>query len=224
MLVLVADDVPGFRLFHGTVLRRMGHEVVEAADGHQAWELMRTHRPALAILDWFMPGLDGLEVVRRMRQEPATRDCFVLLVTVRDDEPGLLDALAAGVDDYFPKALGPDALMARLRIAEARMRSRASRLAYQAALQEARHLAGVAETVATVQHEINNPLAALLGHVQLLRQGLVPAAEQDAALEEVAVQAERIAEVLRILRELKVPRTVAYTEGLRMLDLSAAEG
>jgi DNA-binding response OmpR family regulator len=220
MLALVADDVPGFRLFHGTVLRQLGHEVIEAPDGHAAWEAIRTHRPALAILDWFMPGLDGLEVVRRVRQDPATRETFVLLVTVRDDEPGLLDALKAGVDDYCPKSLGPDALMARLRICEARIAARADRRAYQEALSAARHLAGVAETCGTVQHEINNPLTALLGHVQLLREGLLPAEEQDAALAEVATQAERIAEVLRQLRELKVPRSVAYDEGLRMLDLS----
>jgi DNA-binding response OmpR family regulator len=128
--------------------------------------------------------------------------------------------LDAGADDYLSKPFTPDALQARLNIAERRIALDREHRRIEEQLQKARYLAGHAETVVALQHEINNPLAALLGHVQLLEQGMVPAAEQAGAMKEVVTQGKRIADVLKRLRELTDPKSVEYAGGIKMIDLS----
>jgi DNA-binding response OmpR family regulator len=224
MKTLVADDDPLIRLLHTTALQQRGHEVFEAEDGDVAWEVIEREQPALVILDWQMPRLDGLAVCRRLREFAPTRDTFVLVVTARDGEDDLLSALDAGVDDYLSKPFTPEALMARLHIAERRIAVTAAHRRADAALQEARYLAGIGQTVVAVQHEINNPLASMMGNAQLLQHGLVNAEEQPRVIADILTQVTRIADVLRRLRDIDVPRTVEYVEGVQMLDLYGHDG
>ena len=84
MRVLFADDDPLMRLVLEQVLRAAGHEPIAAEDGLQAWTAFEREKPPLVILDWLMPGLDGLEVCRRIRAHPLGDVTFVLVVTARD--------------------------------------------------------------------------------------------------------------------------------------------
>jgi DNA-binding response OmpR family regulator len=220
MKTLVAEDDPSVLLLHTTALRMRGHEVFEADDGDVAWEIFEKEHPSLLVLDWQMPRLDGLALTRRIRAAETRREAFILVVTARDQEEDLLTVLDAGADDYLSKPFTPDALQARLNIAERRIALDREHRRIEEQLQRARYLAGHAETVVALQHEINNPLAALLGHVQLLEKGMVPAAEQAGAMTEVVTQGKRIADVLKRLRELTDPKSVEYAGGIKMIDLS----
>ncbi len=220
--VLFADDDAFMRLLYEEILRSCGHEALVATDGTEAWAIFERDVPPLVILDWQMPGPDGLEVCRRIRAHPESETTFVLLVTARDGADDLTQVLDAGADDYLSKPVTPDNLQARLRIAERRIEVSRARKAAEVELRRARYLAGIGETTLTIQHEINNPLAALLANVSLIRSGILDDREVSASMATIEEQARRIAEVVRRLREIERERnamSVEYLGEARMIDL-----
>jgi len=220
MRVLFADDDVISRTLLAAVLTYLGHESRSASDGGQAWELFQAEPVPLVILDVNMPVLDGLEVCRRIRAHPAGRETFVLVVTARDARDDLTAVLDAGADDYLSKPSTPENLRARLVIAARRIAQEEARRAAEAELARARWLAGIGETTIALEHEINNPLSALLGHAELLLMDDDLTADQREQLQIVREQAARIAEVVRRLAKLKNPKSVEYLSGARMIDLS----
>jgi DNA-binding response OmpR family regulator len=224
MQVLVADDDEAMRLWFEVLLEEAGHEVLLAEDGGAALARWREARPPLMLLDWQMPGLDGIAVCRALRGEDPEHETFVFMVTARDAGEDLSAVLDAGADDFVTKPLTPQVFQTRLQIAERRIELERQRREVQQALARARYLAGIGETAIAIQHEINNPLTALLGSAALLKQGLIPPEEAGETLDVIVEQAERIAEVVKRLRGLKEPRAVEYLGGQQMIDLSGAGG
>ena len=222
MRVLLADDSAlGRRLVEAT-LTRAGHDVTSVADGEEAVAAFARLFPPLVILDWLMPNVDGVEACRRIRVLPGGPDAFVLMITARDQSADLLDALGAGVDDYMMKPVTPEMLAARVIIAERRIEQNALRRRAEDALAAAQRLAGIGETTLALQHEINNPLAALLVHAQILvTEAATPALKAD--LDLVVELTRRIADVVRRLSELKAPRSVQYLGASSMIDLAASK-
>ena len=224
MDVILADDSDVTRRMLAATLERCGHRVTAVADGEAAWRSFEQSRTPMLILDWQMPGMDGLEVCRRVRSSQGGADVFVLMVTGRDASTDLADALEAGVDDYVTKPVAPLHLEARLRIAERRIEQATARRSAEEALATAQWLAGIGQTALALQHEINNPLMALLTSAQLLSED--PAAPADYREQATAIleQTRRIAGVVKRLRELKRPQSVEYLGTARMIDLSGKGG
>ncbi|MBI1809060.1 MAG: hypothetical protein HYR75_04120, partial [Gemmatimonadetes bacterium] len=144
----------------------------------------------------------------------------ILMVTARDRTEDLTTVLDAGADDYMSKPVTPDNLQARLRIAERRIEAAAARHRAAAELRKARYLAGIGETSLALQHEINNPLAALLSHASLIEAKMVEPEEMDEMLGTIVQQARRIGEVVKKLRELDNPKSVEYLGQSRMIDIN----
>ena len=113
MHVLVADDDRIAAAVLSETLKRWQFDVTIAADGTEAWRYLQTaSTPTLAILDWMMPGLDGVEVCRRVRQEmPNANQYFLLLTSLSRDH--VVAGLEAGADDYVTKPFNPEELRAR---------------------------------------------------------------------------------------------------------------
>ena len=109
--VLVVDDEPNIREVVGLYLRREGHAVVSASGGEEALRVYRRQRPDLVVLDLILPGSDGIEVCRRMREE---RRVPVIMLTARGEEADRALGLEAGADDYVVKPFRPRELMARV--------------------------------------------------------------------------------------------------------------
>ena len=225
MRVLIADDHEYMRLLLREVLRAAGHEVDVAGDGEAAWNAWERERQPLVIVDWQMPGVDGVEVTRRIRAaEQGRPGSFVIVVTAHDPGDGLATVLDAGADDYLTKPVTPTELRARMAIAERRIAQQQARLAAEAELARARWLAGIGETTLALQHEINNPLAALLGNTALIEARIIGPDEYEETVAVIAEQARRIAAVVRRLATLRDPQSVEYhAGGARMLDLSGEE-
>jgi DNA-binding response OmpR family regulator len=141
------------------------------------------------------------------------------MVTARDGRDDLTAVLAAGADDYVTKPSSPENLRARLEIAGQRIVQNAASRAAEAELARSRWLAGIGETTIAIEHEINNPLSALLGHAELLLMDHGLSADQTDSLRIIQEQAARIADVVRRLARLKNPQSVEYLAGSRMLDL-----
>lgn len=220
MHALIADDDPVIRALVRAVLDSVGYEADLVDSGTAAWAHFEARHPQLVLLDIDMPGLSGLEVCRQIRAADRQRESFVLVLTGLDGPEDLTAVLDAGADDYLPKPVTPESLRARLRIAERRIQQERARREAEAELQKARWLAGIGETTIALQHEINNPLSALLGHAELLQLEHQDRGERNEHVEVIQAQARRIADVVRRLRELRNPQSVAYVGDARMLDLS----
>jgi DNA-binding response OmpR family regulator len=109
--VLVVDDEPTVRDVVVQYLRRDGHDVTEASDGDQALRLLDAQLPDLVVLDLMLPGVDGLEILRRLR---ATSDVPVIMLTALAEERDRVVGLELGADDYVVKPFSPRELAARV--------------------------------------------------------------------------------------------------------------
>jgi len=111
--VLVVDDEPTIVEVVGRYMERAGYETHSAADGPEALRLAGLHRPDLVVLDVMLPGLDGIEVMRRLHEGPGERTAVILL-TARGEESDRLVGLRHGADDYVVKPFSPAELVARV--------------------------------------------------------------------------------------------------------------
>jgi diguanylate cyclase (GGDEF)-like protein len=113
---LIAEDNPGFRLAVERLLKKWGYDVVTAPNGLEAWEILRKDDPPrLAILDWMMPALDGVEVCRRVREQNREPYIYILLLTAKDTAEELIEGMEAGADEYLRKPVNTQELRVRLR-------------------------------------------------------------------------------------------------------------
>ena len=113
--ILIVDDVPELVKIAAGALKTDGHEVLAAGNGRQALELSIAERPDAILLDVMMPGMDGIEVCRRLKADPQTRCIPVILVTARTDDNDVVRGLDAGADDDVAKPYGKEILAARVR-------------------------------------------------------------------------------------------------------------
>ena len=114
MRVLVIDDEPAIRRLMKTSLAAESYEVVEAATGEEGWATFNRTKPDLVLLDLGLPDIDGKELIRRIRDAGLTP---IVVLSIRGDERGKVEALDLGADDYVTKPVGMDELNARLRAA-----------------------------------------------------------------------------------------------------------
>ena len=117
MKILVADDDPISRHALSGFLRKWGHEVVLAVDGNEALSILQAENaPRVAILDWVMPGMDGIEVCQRVRAIPDRHYTYLISFTSRNEKQDLVEALEAGFDDFLAKPVDVRELNARLMV------------------------------------------------------------------------------------------------------------
>lgn len=114
--VLIADDDMISRRLLEATLTRWGYEAIVTHDGVEAWNVRQgATAPSLAILDWMMPGMDGVEVCRKVRQREQEPYIYLLLLTTKGRKEHLIEGLDAGADDYLTKPFDPHELQVRLR-------------------------------------------------------------------------------------------------------------
>lgn len=118
--ILVVDDEQSITDLVAAYLRKEGYEVRTAADGASGLQAARTFKPDLVVLDVMLPGMDGLEVLNRLRRES---EVYVILLTARSEETDKLVGLAVGADDYLTKPFSPRELVARIKAALRRLRA-----------------------------------------------------------------------------------------------------
>ena len=109
--VLIVDDDASIRTMLGFVFDDAGYRVVEAADGREALEILRTEPPALMVLDLMMPEVDGVEVLRRRQAEGLAEDTRILVLTAKLDTEDAVWCWELGADEYVTKPVDPDQLL-----------------------------------------------------------------------------------------------------------------
>ena len=122
MRILVAEDDPVTRRILEATLSKLGWDVIPAPDGDAAWRILENlegkNAPELAVLDWMMPGMTGVEICRKLRGTPGFELMYVILLTSRSEKEDIAAALAAGANDYITKPFDPIELEARVRVGE----------------------------------------------------------------------------------------------------------
>ena len=117
MKLLLAEDDLTSRLILQTLLTQWGYETLTVEDGNEAWELLQSpDAPALCILDWMMPGMDGLEICRKLRQMDPMNPAYIILLTSVEGKKNIVSGLDAGANDYVTKPFDNDELRARIAV------------------------------------------------------------------------------------------------------------
>jgi diguanylate cyclase (GGDEF)-like protein len=116
MKILIAEDEPSFRQLLQDMLGTWGYEVVVARDGNEAYQiLLSEHAPKLAILDWKMPGIEGVDICRKIRRDAGELYTYLILLTSQQRDEDLVIGMEAGADDYIVKPFKYQELKVRLR-------------------------------------------------------------------------------------------------------------
>ena len=113
--ILLVDDEPDILEMLEYNLRNEGYEVFTANDGEEALQVFSEVKPDVVLLDVMMPGMDGIEVCRRMREMPEGKQSYIMFLTARSEEYSELAGFDAGADDYIPKPVRPRVLVSRIK-------------------------------------------------------------------------------------------------------------
>ena len=237
MQILLVEDSNTYRTLLQDVLQRRGHSVLAVPTAEAAWEVCQTTPFSLILLDWVLPGMDGLELCRRIRGLPWAEYSVILVVTARNRHEDLTAVLAAGASDYLPKESGLGWLAIRLAVAERQVQDLAlrreaevereallrERLAAQAAEQGLRDLNEHLDTFLVVaSHELRTPLTVIRGNVQLalLRLSrLVDSAREQA--DGLSGQIERVQTFLRRANQATDQQDMMVQD---LLDITRLQG
>lgn len=190
--VLIVDDEPGMRRYLVDILRDR-FNLIEARDGNGGLRKAREKMPDLMVLDFMLPGLDGLEVCRQLKQDPNTRHIKVVLLTARVDEESKISALKNGADDFLTKPFSKTELESRLqnlwitsqlegelnRNNQSLKKALADLKSVQAQLIQSEKMNALGNLSAGILHEVNNPLNYALTAIQLLKREPVYTENQD---------------------------------------------
>jgi len=175
--VLVVDDHPDIVDLICRLLDARGYETLTATDGQEALQKARDESPDLILLDWMLPGLDGLAVCRELKASPTTREIMVVMVTGRGSVNNRIEGFDAGADDFIPKPFHHPELLARVRSALRIKRLTDELSDRNRQLVESRNELVRQEKMATIgllasgiAHEFNNVMAGISGYAQLARK------------------------------------------------------
>ena len=180
--ICIADDEATSRLMLSQILSKWDYEVVPCSSGADALRVLSDPSgPRLALLDWMMPGLDGIGICQRLHAELPCLNYYLILVTARSDDDDVISALRRGADDFVSKPYSPHILQARIEVGFRTLdlqrgisdyASGMHQLAESRAAQliHADRMASLGVLSASVAHEINNPASFLSVNVQTLRE------------------------------------------------------
>ncbi len=214
--VLVVDDDPSFVRFVEMFLEPEGFRVIPALTGSDGIELARVRRPDAVLLDYNLPDMDGQDVLRELKRHEETRTIPVVVVTARAGVGDRVRALDLGGDDYVAKPFD-------IRELQARLASVVSRARHQALQTEAEKVQTLRRVVASVSHEVNNPLAAILMCAEALERRHPDDPDVVEKSRMIQNNVLRIRDILTRLERVRRVVPKPYVAGERILEIGEAD-
>lgn len=215
MKILIAEDEYTARRSLEFVLEKWGYEIISVDNGKSALEiLIKDDAPRIALLDWEMPQMDGVEVCARLRAAKKSSSAYIILVTARDGKKDVVTGLEAGANDYVSKPFNIDELGARVKAGK-RM------IELQDHLLEKEKLQVIIETAGMICHEINQPLMTISGYTEMLLEDYAENRELKPIIKIIKEQTERLGDITGKLMRITRYKTKGYLDG-SIVDLETA--
>ncbi len=228
--ILIADDDADIRSIISTVLTDIGLNVIEAVDGTMAWELFQSSKPDIVILDLMMPGYDGNQVCKMIKDSEQGHAVPVIILTARADLRDKVDSLSEGADDYITKPFHFQELQARvkvfLRIRELNQKlthKNEELLRLQEKLIEQERKIAVTQLAGTAAHQLGQPLAAMILNCHLLEG--VAASEETAKKALLAIKSDckRMKHIIESLKLADASKSEEYFKGEKIIEIDDIE-
>ena len=215
MKILIAEDNSTSRRILESILIKWNYEVISARDGIEAWEkLQGSDPPRLMILDWMMPGKNGVELCRELRERNDVVPMYIILLTARDDKNDIVEGLSAGADDYIAKPFNKDELQARIDVGR-RM------VELQDALIEREKLQVIFEITGTICHELTQPMQAISGNSELILMNIQENDPLYRNIKTIKEQVDRMGNITQKLKQVTRYKTKDYING-KIIDIDRA--
>ena len=215
MKILIAEDNATSRNILEAVLVKWNYEVVSACDGNEAWEKLQDNdAPKLIILDWMMPGKNGIELCRKLRSRDNVEPMYIILLTARDDKNDIVEGLSAGADDYISKPFNTDELRARIDVGR-RM------VELQDSLIEREKLQVIFEMTGAICHELSQPMQAISGNSELILMGIKESDPLYRNIKTIKEQVDRMGNITRKLKKVTRYKTKDYIKS-KIIDIDHA--
>lgn len=216
MKILIAEDDVTSRTILNSVLKKFGYEVVACSEGNEAFEILKMDdSPDIAILDWEMPGMNGIEIIKRIRKIKADRHIYMMLLTCKKNHDQILEGLHSGADDYIIKPYDNDELRARIKVGK-RM------IDQQNQLLEREKLQGVLEMAGAVCHEINQPLQVVSGYIELLLEDYGEVDEISEVLSKAETGVRKIGDLTSKIMNITKYKSKDYINDVKIIDIEEA--
>ena len=215
MKILIAEDEPVSRRLLGVTLAKWGYEVMACCNGAEALGRMEREAPKMAILDWMMPEMDGIDVCRTIRERSPLRSTYVLLLTAKNHKEDIIEGLDAGADDYLIKPFDREELHARIKVG-------VRVVEMQEKLIEAEKTRVLTETAAAAAHEINQPLTVVIGICQMRLAEMSPQDSNRGEVTTILEAGKRISKTVQKMDDIRQYVTRPYIKEKDIVDFDAA--
>jgi CheY-like chemotaxis protein len=231
-LLLVDDEKMNLKILE-TVLRRGGYQFFEVESGEAALKILEKENIDLILLDLMMPGMDGYQTLERIKKNPCTNFIPIIIASALKESIDVEKGLELGANDYFTKPLSDDdrrfqlPLKVRNLVKMKKMQDELSILnnelrKTQEKLIEKEKEAAVVEMAGAASHELNQPLTAIMGNLQLAITKLSPDDPIAEKLNRVLNQVERMVEIVKKIGQITRYRTKKYAENVQIVDINNA--
>jgi DNA-binding response OmpR family regulator len=215
--ILVLDDDESLQFMVKAMLEK-DYDIIQTFVPEEALDVLRRRQVDLIILDLMLPGISGIALCRRIKEEWKEQHIPVLILTARTDLETKIEALEAGADDYATKPFQERELLTRIKV-QLRIRD------LQQELVKTERLKAVVETAISANHEINNPLCAIINNAELMMASAHIQKDEEslALLGRIFSSALRIEKTIKKMANIIQPAVSEYLPGIPMLDIEKSK-
>jgi sigma-B regulation protein RsbU (phosphoserine phosphatase) len=216
MRILIAEDDAVSRRLLERKLVTWGYQVTACTNGLDAWKVLEGEdAPHLAILNWMMPGMDGVQICREVRNQKRKHYTYMILLTARDQKEDIVEGIEAGADDYVTKPFNPHELNVRVRAGK-------RLLEMHDELSQREKLLGVVEMAGATCHEFNQPMQVISGYAELLLKQMPQTSPLHAKVVKIKEATETMAHITSKLQQITRYETREYFDGIKIIDIDKA--